>query len=117
MTDLSRARPLIVTFRELATALRSLHQNNVHDLAGLHDVWKRCAPTPDSIVRDPRHYDERVKQPGNLEKRIVVPSILAQWIMDISKKRGYPYSYRQAMNLIEGRVDFGLDGFRSDRQP
>lgn len=111
MSDVTVA-PLMVAFYELAHAMRTLHMWDTRYLSTLHDVWKCGAPTPDSIIRNPRGYDERVPQPGNVEKRIVLPSRLATWIVEMSAIRGYPYTYRQALNIALGRADYGLDQVR-----
>lgn len=95
---------MTLTFYELVQATRALHQDDPAYVARLHDVWKRGAPTPDSILRDPRRYDERLIQPGNIEKRVILPSALAEWIMDASAARGFPYSREQALAMTQGRA-------------
>lgn len=102
-------KPLICTFRELVDAMQALHLGDKAMIAELHDIWKYGAPIPQSIIRNPRHYDERKQQPGNYEARIVFPSKLAAWIMATSAKRGFPYSFRQSLNLALGEIDMGLE--------
>jgi len=87
MSDLD-SKPLIVTFHELWFMLRALHLNDKAWVDRLHDVWKSGTPTPDSRILVPRVYDERKVQPGNVEKRIIVPSDLQKWIVDICKSKG-----------------------------
>ena len=107
------AEPLLVPFRELLEALAPLHLYEKAYVDRLHDVWKLGAPTPDSIIRDPRAYDERQRQPGNVEKRIVFPTPLAQWIVEVSTARGMPYTMRQALGIANGEADYGLENARS----
>jgi hypothetical protein len=107
-------RPLVVTFVALYNALFALHQGEKRWVDSLHDVWKLGAPSPDSRILLPGHYDERLVQPGNVEKRIVFPTPLAAWITQVSAARGYRYSLRQALALIDGRADPGLENARSD---
>lgn len=102
-------RPLIVTFRELAAALFPFHLNERAHLATLHDVWLKGAPTPGSRILNPKGYDERAWQPGNIVKRIVPAPWLAQWIQDMSAVRGMPLDWRQCMAMVEGQPDYGLD--------
>lgn len=108
MSDLTVA-PLQVPFYALASAMATLHMWEPRYLDTLHDVWKQGAPTPDSIIRNARGYDERVPQAGNVERRIVLPTKLATWIVEMSAIRGYPYTYRQALNIAMGKADYGLD--------
>lgn len=111
MSDLS-IMPLMVPFYVLAAAMAPLHMWDTRYLSTLHDVWKCGAPTPDSIIRNARGYDERKVQPGNVERRIILPSRLAVWIVEMSAIRGYPYTYRQALNMALGQADYGLDQAR-----
>jgi hypothetical protein len=96
-------KPIITTFHELAAALEPLHQGDKADIARLHDIWKAGAPTPDSIIRNPKNYDERKRQAGNRERRIVFPTALVQWVQDVSTRRGFPYNEKQALALLEGK--------------
>lgn len=107
-------QPLIVTFYDLLALLGPLHQGNQADVARLHDIWLEGAPTPDTRILNPRNYDERKRQPGNREKRIVFPPLLARWVMDVSKRRGFPYTERQVYNMLAGRADYGFDQARND---
>lgn len=103
-------KPLIITFHELVAAMTTLHQGDKALIASLHDIWLMGAPTPNSIIRNPKHYDPRLKQAGNHEQRIVLPQKLAQWIHAASEKQGFPYTWRQSVNLALGIEDFNLDG-------
>lgn len=100
------AKTLICTFKQLSDALFDLHLGHQADIDRLHDLWKLGAPTPDSIIRNPKGYDERKAQPGNLEKRIIVPTALTQWIMDVSTRRGMPLTAEQAAALASGETRF-----------
>lgn len=106
-------RLVSVTFKELSDALMPLHMHEKRWVDALHDVWKQGAPTPDSIIRNPRDYDERFKQRGNVEKRLLLPTPAAAWIMQVSAARGHPYSYRQAIAILKGEPDYGFDYFRN----
>lgn len=103
-------KPLIVTFVELMQATEELHQGDKALIASLHDIWLLGAPTPTSIIRNPKHYDPRKVQPGNVEQRIVLPLQIARWIYDTSGKRGIQFTWRQAMNIALGQPDYNLDG-------
>lgn len=98
---------MFVTFAELRDALAPLHLNERSHVSTLHDVWKQGAPSPDSIIRNPKGYDPRLRQPGNLEKRLILPLRLAAWIQDVSGKRGMALTLRQALNMIAGEADLG----------
>lgn len=91
---------LICTFRELAYSLKVIHQWRKADVDRLHDVWKRGAPTPDSIVRNPKGYDPRKNQPGNVEKRIVIPNALSEWVADTATRHGQAISPTDAVQLV-----------------
>jgi len=107
MTDTQpKPKPLICTFRELAAALYPLHLNTPADLNRLHDIWKMGAITPDSRILFPKHYDPRRYQPGNVERRIVFPSLLAGWIKEIANRRGLALTDDAALNVALGRSDY-----------
>lgn len=105
--DLSK--PIMATFPELAQALSGLHHWEKRHVDTLHDVWKALAPTPDSIVRNPKGYDPRYHQQGNHVRRIISPPDLVKWIQDVSAARGMPLDARQALNMAEGKADYALD--------
>lgn len=95
-----------VTFVELCTALRPLHQFDPSMVNDLHDVWKQGAPSPDTIIRNPKDYDERKRQAGNVEKRLMLPLPLMGWIERATAKRGMPVSAAQAAALLEGKTRY-----------
>src|SRR5688572_4992993 len=99
-------KPLFVSFRQLRDAFMMLHLGDMSMIADLHDVWKQGAPSPDSIIRHPKEYDERKRQAGNVEKRLILPTVLMGWILTASQKRGIPFSAAQAAALLEGRVQY-----------
>jgi hypothetical protein len=98
---------LVVTFAELRDALAPLHLGRRSWVDALHDLWKLGAPSPDSRVLAPKGYDERQRQPGNVEKRLVLPTPLAQWIAQVSAARGIPYTHAQALRMLAGKPDYG----------
>ncbi len=109
MPDLN-PKPLVCTFYQLTKATEALHQGDKGMIADLHDIWLKGAPTPDSRILLMKHYDPRKVQTGNLEKRIVLPTLLANWIMQTSAKRGFPYTYKQSLNMALGQEDYNLTG-------
>lgn len=104
---INQTKPLICTFMQLSAALAPLHLWNPGYVADLHDVWKKGAPTPNSIIRNPKDYDERKQQAGNYEARIVFPSLLAQWIENVATARGIPCTPQQAFLAVMGHADIG----------
>jgi hypothetical protein len=105
MTDtIPQLKPIVVTFYDLKRALAPLHQYVKADVDRLHDLWKLGAPSPDSRILIPAKYDERLNQKamGNYEKRIVFPTALATWIQDVSARRGFPYTFQQALAIVLG---------------
>lgn len=107
--ELAKLSPIIATFYDLAHALAPLHIWHEPDLKRLHDLWVSSAPVPNSRVLNPKGYDERKVQDGNYVARIIPPPVLAQWVMDVSQRRGMPYTTRQALNLVSGQADLHLD--------
>lgn len=101
---------MMCTFADLATATESLHLGDRAHLDRLHDVWKLGAVTPDSVVHSHEYLglDERQNQRHARVRRIVLPSKLAEWMVDVSKARGMPYTYAQACNIACGRADYGM---------
>lgn len=106
---LNAGQPLIVSFLDLVTALAPLHHNERPHVDTLHDLWKRGAPTPDSIILNPKGYDPRKVQAGNVVKRILSPLQVAEWIKDVSTAHGMPLDLRQCLNILDGREDYGAD--------
>lgn len=106
---LDAGQPLILSFLDLVTALAPLHRWEKRHVDTLHDLWKRGAPTPDSIILHPEHYDERQQQAGNRVTRILSPLWVAQWMRDVSGAQGMPFDLRQCLNILDGRADYGVD--------
>lgn len=107
ITPTPESKPVFVTFIELVQALETLHRYEKAYVDRLHDVWKLGAPTPhDSIIRNPKDYDERKVQPGNRERRLLLPFPLAKWIMETSAARGMPLTAKQSLNMVYGEVDY-----------
>lgn len=99
-------KPLVLTWRELWEIMLPLHQREKAVLDSLHDIWKQGAPSPDSRILRPTHFDERLPQAGNVVKRLVLPTPLRKWIVEVSARRGYPYSDAQAAALLAGEVRY-----------
>lgn len=97
-------KPLIITFHELSRNLAPLHQWHKADVDNLHDIWVKGAPTPNSIVRNPVGYDPRKFQPGNYEARIVIPSMLTQWVIDVCQRRGITPEVGQRLVMGKQKV-------------
>lgn len=104
MTDqIKQVKPIIATWLQLYQATYPLHLGDKSDVDRLHDLWKLGAPTPDSRILQPT-YDPRIQQVGNVEKRIVFPTALANWIVEVSRRRGFQYSDVQAIALTQGET-------------
>lgn len=95
-----KRKPVICEFWQLAYALRKLHMWQKTDVDNLHDVWMKGAPGPESIVRNPAVFDVRGIQAGNIERRAVYPKQLAQWVEDVTKRRGIEVTPAQALELV-----------------
>lgn len=91
-----------VTFRMLAFALQRLHMGEQRHIDTLHDVWMKGAPSPDSIVRNPKGYDPRKLQAGNVEKRLLLPTQVSAWVEDVTKARGIACTADQALTMVQG---------------
>lgn len=102
-------KPMFVSFVDMYGIFAPLHMGVKKYVDGLSDIWKMGAPSPHSIIRNPKGYDERKVQPGNVEKRLLMYIPLAQWIVDVSTERGMPYTLKQAMNILMGKADYGFD--------
>lgn len=101
-------KPMICTFRQLMAATWLLHMGERRYVDNLMDIWKLGAPTPNSIIRDPKNYDPRRASVGNYEARIVFPTALAKWIADVANERGIKLDLSQAYNVAMGREDYEL---------
>jgi hypothetical protein len=100
MMEQKKPKPFFITFRALSAALWPLHLNVKADLDRLHDTWLKGSPSPDSIVRNPKGYDPRLKQAGNIERRLMLPTALGQWVVDVTTRRGEPMPLERAVAMI-----------------
>lgn len=101
-------KPFFVSFFDLCMALQTLHVWDRGAISDLHDVWLKGAPSPDSQVII-KNYDPRLRQEGAREKRLILPTRLAAWIVMQSERRGMPLTMKQAANIVTGQPDYGLD--------
>lgn len=99
-------KPIFVTFRDLCFVLAPLHQWHKERVAEIHDIWLQGAPSPDTRLLDPKHYDPRKDQPGNVEKRLLLPTPFANWVVQQSTRLGFPYTHEQALSLFYGHVRY-----------
>lgn len=97
---------LIVTWIELRAAFAALHLNEQSEVDRLHDIWRNSVIAPEWNVEPGKVYDERKPRGNENFKVIVNPMALAAWICEVSTKRGFPYSQRQALRIIMGAADF-----------
>ena len=102
-------KPMFVSFVDLYGMFAPLHMGQKVHVDALHDCWLMGAPSPDSIVRNPKGYDPRKVQKGNDERRLLMYIPVAKWIVDVSTARSFPYTLKQALNILEGHADYGLD--------
>ena len=95
-------------FWQLVIALEALHQKEPAKIASLHDVWKQGVPTPNSVVLNPLHFDERYDQRarGNRVSRTVPPLKLAEWIRQRSAELGLPLTAEEAMSITAGKIPY-----------
>jgi hypothetical protein len=95
-------KPFFCTWLLLSTAMQGFHLNEKRWVDGLHDVWMQGAPSPSSYVRDAAHFDERVTKPQvGMVARLVLPSQLAAWIVEVAAARGAPVEKEQVMQLMK----------------
>lgn len=94
-------KPMICTFLQLQCALQGLHRWQKPLVDDLHDVWLKGAPTPDSRILQPRGYDPRKAQAGNMEKRIVLPAQLEAWVQQTGARRGVQMTLADAQKLVK----------------
>lgn len=97
--NIIRSEPLIVNLNELLVVYSNLILGERKWINLLHDVWKMGAPLPSTNP----HIAE-----GNI-KRVMSPFRLAYWLKDITAARGMPLTIKQALNILEGIPDYGLD--------
>jgi hypothetical protein len=108
--EMTPAKPIISTFPMLAYSLRSLHHWNKTHVDNLHDIWKRGAPTPNSRIKYPKGYDPRKPQPiGNYEARIVLPTLLSKWVVEVAAEMGVNMTPALALDLLS-RVRVAFTG-------
>jgi hypothetical protein len=102
-TSKTNLKPLFLTWRELLLATYPLHQMRKADVDRLHDVWKKGAPSPGSIVRNPKGYDERLAQAGNFEARLVFPKLLVKWVLETANAKGMNVTERDVRRMFRAQ--------------
>ena len=95
-----RQPPVFMTWRALYAALHPLHMDIKADVDRLYDIWKIGAVTPNSIIRNPKGYDQRLQQAGNFEARIVWFGPLSRWVVDVTTRRGSAMTPEAAMAML-----------------
>jgi hypothetical protein len=70
-------RPIICTLAEAKRILGPTAAGYPWAEKTIVDLWTRCAPTPDS-------------GPGMIEKRIISPAHLGEWLADVLNRQGKP---------------------------
>ena len=109
MQNQPKVEMILVSCPDLLNIMSGLHLWIQSDIDLLVDIWNASAPDMNMsqngrLLVGLKHYDPRK---DNITKRYVLPNSLANWIKDASEKRGYPFTYEQAMNLVKGRKDYG----------
>lgn len=97
MTDILDARilpPIICTYAECRRILAPVAAGYPWAEGTIHDLWTRCAPTPDSIVGT------------ESERRIIAPTHLGQWLADVLERQGRPLDEAARIyNRFQGSTD------------
>jgi len=85
-------------FKELLRAFNAfgLSRGEVNDL---YDVWKLGAPTPDSIIRDPKHFNP---EHDNTVKRVIPTEWLRPVLKNLADKRGINLTEELAEAILYG---------------
>lgn len=96
-----KTKPFSMTFYQLMVSTQALHQWQKSYIDLLHDVWLAGAPTPDSRLLNPKAYDPRKVQAGNVEKRLVIPTKFVEWFNDVAKRRNLPLEADTAQRAYE----------------
>lgn len=68
-------------------------------IADLYDIWKMGAPTPDSIIRNPKHYNPEI---DNSVRRIIPLYWLRTYLTNLAASRGIPLSREEVTIILEG---------------
>ena len=87
MSNLLKGRqlqPIICTLEEAKAILGPVTVGYAWGEKTIVDLWSQCAPTPDS-------------GPGRVEKRIISPAHLGQWLADVLARQGQPMTAQAAV--------------------
>jgi len=91
---------LVTSYSDLLTVFSHLVLSRAEQ-ANLHDVWKLGAPSPDSIIRNPKEYDERIT---HTVKRIIPGVWLHPFIREVSDRRGIPLTQSELDVITNGGI-------------
>ena len=112
---MGKVKPISLTFYELSVATRAIHGWYKPDVDRLHDVWLKGAPTPDSRLLNVKIYDPRKVQMGNVEKRLILPKLFAQWFDEVAKRRGFSLQANTAYEAL-GRIQRAFNQVSKERK-
>ena len=111
---MKQVNPISLSFYELSLCTRAVHGWNKPDVDRLHDIWLRGAPTPNSRILNPKIYDPRAVQTGNVEKRLIIPKLFADWFDDVAKRRGFSLKADTAYQAL-GRINRAFNLVSNER--
>ena len=80
-----------MTWNELLKALLPKIEQYPWAMDTIVDLWRLCAPTPDTIL---------TPYPNPNEKRIIHPGQFAKWWGDVRQKMGYEMTAAEAIPLV-----------------
>lgn len=90
---------LTTDFKGLLKAFEPLIMGERKYVNDLYDIWKMGAPTPDSIIRNPKHYNPEIN--GSV-KRIIPTIWLYKFFSDLAARRGIALSKAEIRQILEG---------------
>ena len=92
---------LVVSYNDLLRAFRWLINDNKGLKADLYDIWSKGAPSPDSIIRDVKHYRPDVDDPKTgVVKRVLPIAWLKPFLKSAANRNGIPLSDTEIYQIL-----------------
>ena len=91
---------IVSDFKGLLKAFEPLIMGQQRWINDLYDIWKMGAPTPDSIIRNPKAYNPE----HDITVKRVIPSLwLYKYLRELANTRGIPLSDAEIKIILEGK--------------
>jgi hypothetical protein len=88
---------IVSDFNDLLKAFDPLIMGERRYMSNLYDIWVMGAPSLDSIILDPKHYNPEINK---TVKRIIPTSWLKPYLRELASSRGIPLGEHEISSIL-----------------